>query len=279
MTFNLVVLEGYVMALSPIHHGGDEKTGSESLLRRNKYFVNGNSMEIPYISGNALRGMWRRHLIADLLDRLDVDLKSTRLYHSLFSGGVLEQVSEKNSGVIDIELKKKLNDLLPPIRLLGTSYLNQTIEGNLQVGFLLPVCKELKEYLPDTIAEKYNDRLERSIFTFCDFKFQTRKDDLGAERAEGESAVQMLIKYEVFIPGTVFYNEIKIVDAEPLDISLLGHLIELWNQNPTIGGKASAGLGQLKLDYALDTRFDPELYLEFVEDNKKEIIQLLKELK
>ena len=53
------VIPGYITASSPISHQGDEKTGSESLLRRMSYIINDKKTEIPILSGNAIRAGWK----------------------------------------------------------------------------------------------------------------------------------------------------------------------------------------------------------------------------
>ena len=179
--FGLETLQGKIIAKSPLHHGGDEKTGAETLLRRNKFVVNNDVIEVPYISGNAVRGVLRRMVMADFLELAGYQITNLRLYHALFTGGILESVDEKNSGIIDMGLKQKIIRLLPPIALFGTSLGNQIIEGKLHVGLLLPVCNELNAYLPSSLQGN------RSVFDFLDFTHQTRKDD----RKEGSFLVRV----------------------------------------------------------------------------------------
>jgi len=275
LPFGLLKVEGILKAKSPIFHGGDEKTGSVVLLRRMKFIVDGEPVEIPYISGNAVRGIWRRLVFKDMLEQIgyEIDIQrreGQKLYHSLFTGGVLETVDESSSGVIDIELKRRILELIPPARLLGFSFGNQMIEGKLKVSHLLPVCKELADYLPENIEPK------NSFYEFIGHSFQTRKDDLRVERDVKEQAVQMLVEYEVFIPGTPFYHEIKLEDPTELDISCLARIIELWKEKPFIGGKSSIGFGEVEINYDFDG--SSELYLEFLQDRRADICKLLKTL-
>lgn len=273
--YGIRVVSGSVWAKTPIFHGGNEKTGSVSLLNRIRFLTEDGTQDIPVISGNAIRGMLRRELFADFLRRvgyeIDVSQKGgQRLYHALFTGGVLETIEEKSSGIIDIGLKKQIVRLMPPARLLGFSIGNQIIEGKLKVGMALPICNELSDYLPDNIHPKV------SIYDMLSSAFQTRRDDLRNEREENEQAVQMLIEHEVFIPGTVFYHEFRLEDPDEIDMSCLARMIELWKQKPVIGGKSSIGFGELKVNY--DIEASPEKYLEFLRENKEEIYALLKEL-
>lgn len=138
------------------------------------------------------------------------------------------------------------------------------------MGQALPICRELAEYLPDNIKPK------ASVFDLLTSSFQTRKDDLRGEREEGEQAVQMLIEYEVFAPGTVFYHEFKLEDPNPIDVSCLARCIELWQAKPFIGGKSSIGFGELSITYDLEET--SEQYLAFLEKHKEQICDLLREL-
>jgi hypothetical protein len=287
MPFGIKTIPGYLTALSQVHHGGDHKTGSETLFRTQEYYIEEKDsyISIPIIHGNALRGVWRRIIMNDLAKFLDLGYKSEEeasfkvdkdVYHTLFSGGTFKEVAEKDSGKVYIKFKQNIRELIPPIALLGTAYGNQPISGNLQVSHLLPLCSELKNYLPNDIPEKFEKRLKHSAFEYRDFMFQTRKDELREERKEGEQAVQMLIKYEVMKPGTVFYNELKLVDYSELELSCLARIIELWSENPRIGGKSAVGLGKLKPEFKFEAT--SEEYMKFLKENKQEIINFLEGL-
>lgn len=273
--FGLLTVEGILKAKTPVFHGGNEKTGSVVLLNRLKFIVDGEPMEIPYISGNAVRGVWRRLIFADMLERvgyeIDVSKKGgLKLYHTLFAGGVLETAKEEDSRAINLELKREILNLIIPARLFGLSYGNQMIEGRLKVGHLLPICTELKEYLPENVNPTH------SFYDFLGHTFQTRKDELRTERERNEQAVQMLIEYEVFASGTPFYHEVKLEDPAELDVSCLARVIELWKQKPFIGGKSSIGFGELVINYNLEAT--SEQYLNFLEEKRDEICDLLRRL-
>lgn len=53
-------IKGILTALSPVYHGGNEKTGSVVLLNRLKFIVDGKPTDVPIISGNQVRGRLRR---------------------------------------------------------------------------------------------------------------------------------------------------------------------------------------------------------------------------
>ena len=273
----VVVIKGIHKALTPIFHGGNEKTGSVVLLNRIRFIVDDKPMDIPIISGNQVRGRLRRLLVRDFLEKTgyEMDLskkKYQKLYHTLFAGGVLTEATTSESGVVDLDFKFKIVKYLLPIRLFGTSYSNQIIEGRIKVGHLLPICKELSEY---TGVES-----DTSIYQLITHSFQTRRDELRAEREE-EQAVQMLVEYEVFAPGTRFYHEIILEttrEGYTIDLSTLYRAIKLWRENPFIGGKSSIGFGKLLINYEFPEKISDKPYLEFIEKNKDRIVEVLEEL-
>ena len=269
-----IKIEGIITVISPLHHGGDEKSGSESMLRRIKYIVDGKCLEIPYIEGNAVRGYLRRLLINDLLHHAGYAIKHPRLYHMLFAGGVLEEVSMQETSQLDLELRKKIRANLIPVALLGGSIFNQAFAGKVSVGKALPICKELNEYLPH--------KSQQSIFTFLDFSFNTRRDEREApeskkKKKEKEQAVQMLYRYEVFVPGTQLYHWFTLMDANELEKACFARMLELWKERPFLGGRAAIGSGEIKFDYP-GVNWPSSPYMNFLEENRDNIIKTLSEL-
>ena len=267
-------VEGTITALTPIFHGGDEKTGSTPVLRTIMVYVDGiGEVPIPYISGNGIRGKLRRLSIKDFLDMLKYEITNTKLHHALFSGGVLESTSD-TTGVIDLAFRKKVRELMPPVAIFGCALGNQMIQGNLIVEHMWPICEEYKPYLPEEYQK--DPRAERPIRTFTDQSFITRRDDLREEREEDEQAVQMKVDYECFVPGTKFYHRFVLQLPDQLQLSCFGRVLDLFEAMPYVGGRSSSGDGKVMLNYK--NKPDASLYLEFAQEKKDEIIKLLKEL-
>jgi len=270
-------ITGKITLLSPMYHGGNEKTGSVSLLNRQRWLVNGEPQEVPFVSGNAIRGYLRRLAMKDMVQLVnyEIDLNSKggkKLFHSLFTGGVLESVEAKDSGIINLELKRKVYDYLPFARLFGFAFGNQMIESIMKVSQLLPVCTELKEYLPPECIPKL------SFYDMISSTFQTRRDDIRETRESDEAVTQMLVDYETFVPGSTFHHEFRIEDATDLDMSSFARLAALWSEKPIIGGKSAVGLGELKIEYNLPEGISSKQYIEFMGKNKKKITEVLDEL-
>lgn len=271
------VVELAIRLVSPAFHGGDEKTGSEVLFRRLKLWHRGKLVDVPFISGNAVRGVMRRLVFRDMLDRLGYTISSLKLYHALFSGGVLETL-EESTPAIDIELRKRIRSLIPPLSLLGTAIGNQVIEGKLKVMHMLPVCKETVDYHEDWVVTRFVDNAARSCYEYLDWVFHTRRAE-EKRQAKDEQAVQMLYRFEVLVPGTILYTRMVCSDCNELELSALAHMLELFKSHGQIGGKPATGYGRFRIAEArgLDG-LKPDAYLRHLEEKAKEITELLRDL-
>jgi len=275
----VVKIPGTLTALSPIYHGGNEKTGNVVLLNRLRFIVDGKPTDVPVISGNQIRGRLRRLLAQDFLQLADYALdlsqkKHQKLYHTLFAGGVLTEVEEGESGVVDLDLKMRIVKYVIPLRLFGASYGNQMVEGRVLVGFALPICRELRDFTGVDSDVSFYQLITRA--------FQTRRDELRVKKeGDEDETVQMIVEYEVFAPGTQFYHELVLETGEEwaaLDLSALYRAVRLWQEEPHIGGKSSVGFGRLKIEYRWPQGTSDRVYLEYIDKNKDETRRVLDEL-
>lgn len=257
-------INGHIIAVTPIHHGGDESTGSRATLRRIKYIVDGKRIEIPVISGNSIRGVLRRLIMSHMLETLgygkhteegeaDDRMKSMKAYHMLFSGGTLESVED--SGSIDLALRRELRSSLPALSVFGSAIGNQMIEGKMKCGMAVPICTELASFLP-------GETPTNSIYELLTDDFTTRKDDLHGEREKDEAAHQMIVNFECFAPGTIFVHKFSLLDCNDVERAVIDKALQLWIARPYIGGKSSIGYGEVKLNY--QAAFDSEPYNRFL---------------
>lgn len=251
---------GILTALSPIHQGGDEKTGNTSTIKRLAYIVDGKKTMVPVISGNSIRGQLRRLVMADMLERIGHRSKNLKIYNVLFSGGTLES-TESDSGYLNLELRQRLRETIPPLSLLGTAIGNQMFEGKIKVGIAVPICTELSEYVAGFTPE-------RTMYDLVDTDFSTRRDDL-----HGERAIQMKVDWEVVVPGTQFAHRFSLIDVTDLERSAFGHIMALWQDRPYLGGKSGVGYGKVKIEYPGIP--DPTVYRQWIGENGQKIVDEL----
>jgi len=206
-----------------------------------------------------------------LLDKPLKEVENLKVYHLFFGGGKLEG-GEKDSGIIDLEIRRKIRSLIPPLAIFGTAVKNQMVPGILKNGHAFPICLETLQFIP----EKFHSapQAQKSIRTFTDTSFFTRRDDLQGEKEEDEQAIQMKVDYEVFIPGTLFYHWFSLEHPNDLELSTFGHMMKLFQQSPFLGGKSSTGDGEVAFQYQPQLP-DDSLYLQFMENSKDQILELL----
>lgn len=273
----ILSIPGYLTALSPIHSGSEENMGNEKTLRTLTYNLPTGPEDVPVVSGNAIRGVLRRLIMADLLERvgyIPADAKGqVRLYHSLFAGGVLEAVNEKDSGYIDLALKRQIRAILPPVALLGTAIRNQMLEGKVDVAYAVPRAKELAGFLR-------SDEAYPITATLGDLQrqtFNTRRDEMAQDaKAGGDNSSQMLHTWWYIPPGTVFQHGFVGHALSDVEAACLGHMIALWSARPRLGAKAGTGNAEIRLDYRNVP--EPGAYLDFVAANRDDILKMLQVL-
>ncbi|MCX8207509.1 MAG: hypothetical protein N3G75_06720 [Methanothrix sp.] len=148
------------------------------------------------------------------------------------------------------------------------------IESKLDVSFAIPVCRELVEYLPDRARALPESSL--SIHSMLTDDFITRHDDLRDSTVEDAPAVQMIVNYEVFAPGTRFAHCFVLDQPTDIELGVLGRAIELWRENPVVGGRSAMGYGRVDLQYSNVPSPDP--WTEFMKTRADEICGMLKVL-
>jgi CRISPR/Cas system CSM-associated protein Csm3 (group 7 of RAMP superfamily) len=269
---NTIHIDGIITALSPIHHGGDESTGSRSTLRRIKSIVDGNRIDVPVISGNSIRGYLRRLVMSHMLESVgygnDMMMSSLKTYHMLFSGGTLESVSSSDAGNINLEMRKKFRKSLPALSVFGSAVGNQMIEGKMKCGFALPICQELQGFL----LQKY----DISSYELLMDIFFTRRDDAHGEREEDEAAHQMIVNVEAFAPGTCFAHRFSLLDCNEIEAGVVGVALELWKERAYLGGKSGTGYGEISFEYQDAPSARP--YTEYLKNNADDVIKCIGEI-
>lgn len=273
------IYKGNLTALSPIHHGGSEDYGTTKLILTlptviiNPLTGKEEIDNIPAVHGNAIRGYLRRLIMDDYLTLLDYELDSKKVYHFLFTGGILEALDSKDKGAINLTLKKEIRELIPPISLVGSALGNQMIQGKLKVGMGDIVCTETKHYIED--YENY----DFSAYNLKGSDFGTRLDDLKeGKKDDDEQAHQMKYEFETLIRGTKFTHEFILDDCNSVEKACFKRMFVLWNERPYLGGKSGTGYGKVKLDYPGIDELTDIPYLDYIHDRKEDMSKLLDEL-
>ncbi len=214
---------------------------------------------IPCISGNSIRGKLRRLLMHDFCRKTGLEKLNKRVYHTLFTGGFLDQ-STKNE---DIDKMESFISMCPGLGLIGAAIGNMTIEGEMKVGWAYPLCAE-------------RGTGEKSYWQFLDTVFQTRLDSSKTEKEiemlkEPEAPTQqMKYEYEVFADGTEFEHRFACTSRDSLLVSAFWYALSLFEKAPYLGGMGSVGNGEIRVDWELLGDNGVE-YIEYLEKNKVDI--------
>lgn len=224
--------------------------------------------EIPYISGNSIRGYLRRVVMHDFCKLAGIDSLDKSIYHQLFTGGNITE----GTGLESIENKENFIHACPMIGLLGSAIGNQTIEGVIKVSGARVKCKEL-----GTGSVSHWELVET--------KFQTRHDTSKTEkdvkiendgsRDNKKSSDQMIYQYEVFVVGTKFNATFGLSSDNELLKSAFYRVLKLFKENNYIAGNSARDSGLIDLDLDIPENSD-QLYLDHIKNNKESIQEYFK---
>lgn len=252
-----------IKLLSPLSHNSDENFGTDVQLRTYKVKYGNDFEDIPFISGNSIRGILRRRIIKDFIDQLGIKALAEQTYFQLFSGGILE----KGSYNIEIAKQKEIRENIPPISLLGTAFSNFIMSGKMKVGIGILISKETNKFTGENSQDSY--------VNFIDEVFYTRKDD--REDKENDITIQMKYSGQILIPGAELKTFFIIENATEIEASCFARMIKLMKDQPFLCGKSSIGHG--KVEYiSLDLAESEEEYMKHLTENKEEIVEFVSNL-
>lgn len=280
-------------AMSPITHMMGV-SGNESILNREKVVYNSSIVEIPVLSGNALRHKIIRepgsmYLVdcCDLRGKLSIDQANY-----MFTGGSLTESSTTDN----IKIIAELQQISPLFRLLGGSLKNQVIGGSLFVSRGLLVCEEnahtiqqlcTNYLLPDSPLLPAQNFISKYQYTRGDAGRMKDAASIISNIESKEKSNLMIYAGESIIQGSFFYHDMTLVNVSPIEVGAALHCISLWQNNDgIIGGSARIGHGKLKSEIWIEgledwfkTDYDPSGlvtdYIQHVQENKKNFVDWL----
>jgi len=263
---------------SSLIHGGDETLGTTKLFRTKGMVVEGRKVQIPVVSGNAIRGIWRRHSARAFLDAYlaagGTPLSLSAFYY-LTSGGSLKKGAETTS--LDLGAERALRELVPFIGLFGGAGLGKIQAGKLWVDEAVPVCREtlplLRRLWP---AAEEADTAAMSVRELTEIHGYSRQDDAKDERWHGylntagrQDATALVRRTQEDVsapsagaPQQMRYENMELVAGtvllhrwgfrwSPMHTELASFAAGLlrWAADPRVGGRSAVGHGSLLLDY------------------------------
>ena len=263
------------LAEQPIMHT-EETIGNISKLKQMRVIYKGKPVSVPALSGNSFRGQLRDILADELCSRLSsrgeqrLRFHNNNTYAILYSGGALSERS--TSG----DLLNDFVEHLPSMRLMGAAFGNVMLPSKLAMTHVVPCAEETQEILQrmyDTLEEglvpaqekwptarhllfnagpltRKDDRRDRTRQRFVDpdmFALPESKSDLPDDTKSNDP--QQMIYYIECIPAGTWLLQ-QLYSKFPLDRLELGCLFDGLNaflRQPTLGGRSSAGYGQVRV--------------------------------
>jgi hypothetical protein len=261
--------------LAPLAHGGDTKAGNATLFRRRHVITRtGKVLDLPFYSGNAVRGQLRDILADHLLAALGLSTDRSKpalnlwFFHALYAGGVLEERGGKarldaalgNHGAIRTDGIRELRAMLPGLSLLGAAMGNRILPGRLYVGDLRPRCLEWGNG-------------DVPVHNLMEHVFLTRRDDYEG-RQDGEEHAGMIATTETIKEGVELVGGIDVdTHASELERSALGVALATLVARGMLGAENRRGLGRVVI--TTDNTPDTAQYEQFLADNRNEILAYL----
>jgi hypothetical protein len=272
--------------LSPLTHMGGV-SGNESILNYEKIVYKNNIRSIPILSGNSIRHrMIREPGAMTIIKNCELEGKLTleQANYFLNGGNLTESSTTENLSKI-----KKMQEILPFIRLVGGSLRNQVISGSLNVLRGILFCEENRETINKILPDEY--KIDDILMTSEEFinQYQYTRGDAGKRNdsskiikdvnEDKEKKINLMIyNGQSVITGAMFLHGFILQNISELEIGSLFHSLKIWDDtNKTIGGFSRIGHGQLKIN--LISEFEQnkinELILNYknhLKENKQNII-------
>lgn len=265
--------------LGPMAHGADEKSGNVTMFRRQWEFdaLTGRRVSVPFISGNAIRGMWRDLVFGRWLQLLG--LKATDLppakAHALLAGGSVEAGSD--TGAANPAARRAARELCPPWDLFAGCIEQQIMGGRAHVHDASLVCREKAWQVahlvePSTSPETLAARLPEAA-ECTQLRLGTRHAHRELDDSDGS---QMLFNVEHLLPGLQMVHSVRLFGLDgvsEITQSCLADLLARFGEAPTVGAQASKGFGIVAFEPYRPIGGAPELpapsiYLDHVAANR-----------
>src|SRR5690625_2682031 len=289
-----------ILTLStPLHHGSEKsriKPNSLPLGVINNYTPHRrlpvllknddilSIVEVPAISGNSIRHLWRESLVDVTLHTLGLKRKDLQrnILETLISGGGMEardavknideeekQEKEKTrkkaiqpSVPILVRDRETLRSAMPILSLFGCSYGNRMLPGLVKVGWAIPALKQTEHITNVESSIPYSEDI-------TSFQMMTRHDSMKDDFNEDYKSRQSIYYMEVVSAGIPFFHEYSIGLSTPIERSAMQIAINSFKQNPYLGGKSSIGHGKVDTNnWYEDLDESPSLYIDFLKKNR-----------
>lgn len=266
---------------APLAHGADEKDGNVSRFRceARMDLLTGLWSDVPFVAGNAVRGMVRDLLMIDAMTLVGVAPQRMPgpTAHALLSGGQIS--SGADTAGVDLPLRRQWRGLFPAVDLLGGVIENQTMAGWLRCSDALPVARETAGYVAHAVAPGIEARALAPQLPCVQDLFEIRQLTRQAHREIDGDGGQMIAKTECIRAGTQFVHRVALTgqlgQAPEIVRACLARALRLLQENGVVGASSARGLGEVLIGAYAPSLGTEDAYLEHMQRNREAIASLL----
>lgn len=302
-TQNLI---GIGTALSPIVHneileyGADTGRKGEAKHQRTMPFIlqtrtGSHIIEVPVVSGNAMRGLMRRLLIDFSLDTLDIKLgeifnkpeEARKVLQFIRGGGLTAKDSVLKP--VTAGTYAEIRSALPFLSLLGGVFQGHHFEGSCKIGILIPLTQETYPLYENIVGKNISDisnlpKLDDIRILNKAVRY-TRKAE--SERTQTTDKEQMIYGTDTIPAGTTFFTLNTCITEELGTKLAFKAMFALLEQYGYVGGMSGRGHGKMTFEYSytednqnviLDIPTALKDYSNYLLENKEEIIKALQSI-
>ncbi|EMO53940.1 hypothetical protein [Leptospira noguchii] len=264
-------------------------SGNEALIAREKIFTENGVINVPYLSGNAIRHRAIREPGAKyLINRYDLAGKLTPdILNFLLTGGSLTEgsVTDNLKTIADMQY------LFPLYRALGGSLKNQILSGSINVGRGVLLCEENRAMINKTLPKDF-DQIDTVLMGAESFVSQyqytradaTKQKDadkfLDKQILDNNESNLMIYNGQSIVTNSVFLHDIVLNNVCILEVGAVYDALIRWQEAAgTIGGQSRIGHGRLKTSVNINPYVDlddaRQQYLNHVDTVKDDAIAWL----
>lgn len=245
---------------------------------------------VPAVSGNSIRHLWRESLVDVTLHTLGLKRRDLpkNVLETLVSGGGMDAADAKKNDVeqekhekaayrkkaiqpsvpILVRDRLTLRAAVPILSLFGCSYGNRMLPGLVKVGWAIPALKQTEHITNIESSIPYSEDI-------TSFQLMTRHDPFKEEMDENQKSRQSIYYMEVVSPGTPFAHSYSIDVSTPVERSALQLAIDLFKENPYLGGRSATGHGKVQTDRWYANIESPSLYIDFLKKNRDVLVEYI----
>ncbi len=270
--------------MAPLAHGADEKSGNVTLFRRHRIVDarTGAHAYVPFLAGNAVRGLWRDMVMGRWLRLLGLtpqEIPAVRA-HELLSGGSVEKGAD--GATVKLDVRRRARAMCPPWDLLGGCTDGQIMQGRARVHDAILVCRETVWMVRPVLAPEMDlDAFAAALPEAAECTTLR----LGTRHAHrdipGSDGAQMLWNTEHVLAGQQFVHSLQLWGLDgvsPVTAACLADLLEDFRAIGVVGAQASRGFGLVAFDPYQPGPGTPPLppaglYVEHVAAHRDEMIE------